>query len=94
MAASWYLRIPESGRSYILDLGTYDDEGNFLRIARSNSITVPPTGMSVYADEEWMNITDEQFAEIYRLSGGYQLHEHGGSVDVLRRPSEEMLIEL
>lgn len=94
MAASWYLRIPESNRAYIVDLGLYDDEGNFHLIARSNAVMVPPAGMSWYTDEQWMNVTDEHFAEIYRMSGGLRLSERTGSGQMIRQAGEDVLAEL
>lgn len=94
MAASWYLRIPESNRAYIVDLGLYDDEGNFHLIARSNAVMVPPSGMSWYTDEQWMNVTDEHFAEIYRMSGGLRLSERTGSGQMIRQAGEDVLAEL
>ncbi len=93
-ATSWYLRIPESDRAYVMDLGVYDEEGNFQMIARSNAISVPPAAMSAHGGEEWMNITEEQFAEIFRLSGGLRLREQAGSAEFGKRKPEEMLAEL
>jgi len=93
-ATSWYLRIPESERAYVVDLGVYDTEGTFQVIARSNAILVPPAGMSAHAGEEWMNVTEEQFAEIYRLSGGLRLRDQMGSVEISRRQQYDLVAEL
>jgi len=94
MAASWYLRVPEPSRAYIVDLGMYDADGDFVIIARSNAISSPPQGMSPQTDEQWMSVSEEQFAEIFRMSGGLRLREQAGSADVLRRPGEEIVQEL
>lgn len=79
---SWYLRLPEPGRSYIIDLGVYSNEGIFQTIARSNSITMPPADISTHTDEEWMHITEETFMELFRLSGGLSPRDFVGSENV------------
>lgn len=79
---SWYLRLPEPGRSYIIDLGVYSNEGIFQTIARSNSITMPPADISPHTDEEWMHITEETFMELFRLSGGLSPRDFVGSENV------------
>lgn len=94
LAASWYLRIPEPERAYVIDLGVYDDDGTFQVIARSNAVAVPPAGMSNALDAEWMNVTDEQFAEIFRMSGGARLRQQRGSGEFGRRQPEDLVAEL
>jgi hypothetical protein len=94
MASSWYLRVPESERSYVIDLGVYDAEGNFEVIARSNSVSVPPAGMSSVAEAEWMSMSEAQFAEIFRMSGGLRLREQSGSAEFGLRQPEDIAAEL
>lgn len=87
---SWYLRIPEAGRSYIIDIGVYSDSGIFQTIARSNSFKMPIAEISQHTDEEWMNVTEETFMELFRLSGGLSSREFKGSENIIRLLNERM----
>ncbi len=94
-AISWYIKTPEPGRSYIFEIGVYSDEGIFQTIARSNAIKMPPVGISAHHDtsdsEEWMNITEENFMELIRLSGGLQIKEvMRGSENISKLLSERL----
>lgn len=67
-ARNWYLNLGIANRSYVVDLGLLDAQGNFYLITRSNVVKTPPDGPSDVIDEEWMAI---DFEEIYALSGGF-----------------------
>jgi len=89
-AVSWYLKLPESGRTYIIDLGVYSDDGIFRTIARSNPVMLPPTGVSPYTDEEWMHITEETSAELFRISGGLSPREFTSSENIMKLLNTKM----
>jgi hypothetical protein len=89
-AISWYLKLPEPGRTYIVDLGFYGDDGLFKTIARSNTINLPSSEVSPYTDEEWMNITQESFMELFRLSGGLNVKDLSGSENIALLLSERL----
>jgi hypothetical protein len=57
------------GASYYAQIGLLDHEGYFAAIAVSNTVTLPIDGPSEIIDEQWIT-TDENFAELYILSGG------------------------
>ena len=67
-ARNWYINLGISSRSYLVDLGLVDAQGNFYLIARSNVVKTPRDGPSDVIDEEWMAV---DFEEIYALSGGF-----------------------
>lgn len=69
-AQNWYVNIPSANRSYIADLGFITPQGQFILIARSNVVMTPRDSYSEMVDEEWL-ILDEDFLEMFRLSGGY-----------------------
>ncbi|MFQ5431449.1 MAG: DUF4912 domain-containing protein [Nitrospinota bacterium] len=70
MTGSYYINVPSDGRSYCVEIGLKDGQGSFYVMARSNVITVPRASVSDRMDEEWM-IADEEFWEMYSLSGGF-----------------------
>lgn len=81
---SWYLKLPMPNRDYVVEVGTYSDAGEFLAIARSNVAAVPRMGMSEVVDDQFMEVSEEVYRQIVKLSGGTQLKYRLGSEDVLR----------
>ncbi len=65
---NWYLDVPESGRSYYLEIGFYTPNHEFITIARSNPITMPTGKMSSSIDENW-SMPEKDLANIYNLAG-------------------------
>ncbi len=65
---SHYLKL-SPGASFYTEIGLLDHEGYFAALAVSNTVTLPLDGPSEIIDEKWIT-TDENFAEIYYLSGG------------------------
>jgi hypothetical protein len=64
-ANNWYVQVPESGRSYVLELGFLSTTGRFYCAARSNAISVPRMGVSPLQDEEWATVSTD---ELIRMS--------------------------
>ncbi|MBR4355658.1 MAG: DUF4912 domain-containing protein [Elusimicrobiaceae bacterium] len=67
-ARSWYIHAPQSGRSYIADLGYLTADGNFILVSRSNVTTLPPGKVSDIIDDKWM-IVEGDFQKLLKLSG-------------------------
>ena len=65
---SHYLKL-SPGASFYTEIGLLDHEGYFAALAVSNTVTLPLDGPSEIIDEQWIT-TDENFSEIYFLSGG------------------------
>jgi hypothetical protein len=57
------------GASFYAEIGLMDHEGHFAALAVSNTVTLPLDGPSEIIDEQWIT-TDENFTELYLLSGG------------------------
>ena len=68
-ANNWYINVWEAGRAYITDIGFKTEDGHFILLARSNVVNTPNDKVSNITDEEWM-VVDEDFDELFRLSGG------------------------
>ena len=63
-----YLQL-SPGASFYAEIGLLDHEGYFATLAVSNTVTLPLDSPSEIIDEKWIT-TDENFEEIYILSGG------------------------
>jgi hypothetical protein len=87
-AGNWYINVWETNRSYIVDIGYKTASGKFIVLARSNAIIAPSDDISQHTDEEWM-IVDEDFEELFRLSGGGH-SGLGASENVKNRLSSEL----
>ena len=56
MARSWYLEIPMSDRDYTAEIGYVTGDGNWLMLARSAPIRVPPIYPSDWANDQFVTI--------------------------------------
>lgn len=88
-ANNWYLRLPEADARWCAELGTFDEQGNFICIARSNMVATPRDRMSEETDSDWM-IVEETYRKLYGLSGGYALKELRGSEEILRHLQKQI----
>ena len=67
-AKSWYIHAPQSGRSYIADIGFLTAQGQFIMLTRTNVITLPPGKVSDIIDDQWMSVEGD-FIKLLELSG-------------------------
>jgi len=79
---NWYINVPTSNRTYIVDIGFLSPDGKFIAMARSNAVTTPRDGMSDIIDEEWMVV---DFDRIYALSGGFGIGKSSGEIRELMK---------
>ncbi len=88
---NWYFQVPESGRTYLSDIGLLTEEGKFITLARSNPVSLPTGKISEIADEEWM-IVKEEFEklvkEMHLDKSGLSTEE---AMKILSRRLEEIL---
>ncbi|MFB0527992.1 MAG: DUF4912 domain-containing protein [bacterium] len=88
---NWYFQAPESGRTYLSDIGLLTEKGEFITLARSNSVSLPKGKISEIADEEWM-IVKEEFEklvkEMHLDKSGLSSEE---AMKILSRRLEEIL---
>jgi uncharacterized protein len=68
-AKNWYLELGRPDTTFEAELGFIDSHGRFHLIARSNRIRTPRNGPSTKIDPKWV---PNEFAELYKLSGGAQ----------------------
>jgi hypothetical protein len=52
----WYLRLPVSGRTWQVRLGTRSPSGELHVLADSNPLSLPPEGPSDRRDESWSTV--------------------------------------
>lgn len=76
---SWYFKVPEPAKAYFCEIGYVDDKGNFVAIARSNTVAVPSDKASAYVDSDWTHEDEKISEEIFKKSGGYMIHKQVGS---------------
>ncbi|MBD3368454.1 MAG: DUF4912 domain-containing protein [Candidatus Eisenbacteria bacterium] len=66
-ARNWYINVMRVEREYCVDIGLLTPDGEFILIARSNRVSLPPVGPSDVVDEEWVVV--EALDELYRDTG-------------------------
>ncbi len=79
---SHYLQL-SPGASFYAEIGLLDHEGYFAALAVSNTVTLPLDAPSEVIDEKWIT-TDDNFAEIYMLSGG-EVSGNGKTREAIRQ---------
>lgn len=67
-AKNWYIHAPQSGRSYVADLGFVTPQGQFILLTRTNAITLPPGKVSDIIDDKWLCVEGD-FIKLLQLSG-------------------------
>jgi uncharacterized protein len=65
-ASSWYVKVWEAGRTYMLQCGIVTPDTRFFSAVNSNAVPMPRAGVSSVLDEEWMTASTD---ELIRLSG-------------------------
>jgi hypothetical protein len=90
-AKSWYLHVGVPCRSWSVDLGTIGADGTFTVIARSNRVETPRAAVSDETDEQWMEVDEERFESIFRLSGGETVLAAGASEGIGQRITQRIL---
>ncbi len=65
-ANNWYLKVPQSGKAYLLEIGFLVPHGEFTVLMRSNPISVPAAEPSTQTSGEWGTVETD---ELLRLSG-------------------------
>lgn len=72
-----YLELSPSGASFQVELGLMDEEGNFVAIAVSNRIDLPPDRPAETVDEQW--VADEWFHKELYDSSPFEILKSGKS---------------
>ncbi len=85
---NWYLNV-HPNRCYTAELGYLSPTGEFISLARSNTVTTPRATASEVIDEEWM-IIEEDFRRLYRLAGDPQAGSVEMAESLLKRLEQEI----
>lgn len=78
-AKSWYINVPESGRTYCCEVGLATPDGDFISLVRTNNIQLPAGRLSDTADEQWLSVTPD-FDKLLQLSGVEYIGKGSGEV--------------
>jgi len=70
LAREWYLPIPVSDRDYVIEIGYRTWDGQWLRLARSASVKVPPVYPSDWIEDVFITVN---FDEDLRGKNFYEL---------------------
>ncbi len=89
-AGNWYVHVQEGGRSYSCELGLVLPSGEFAGIVKSNTVLLPPGGVSEVTDEKWMAVS-EDFDKLLQLSGVEYIGKGSGEVSKSLAQRWEML---
>ncbi len=60
MAREWYLPLPVSDREYLLEIGYRTWDGRWLKLARSESMRVPPVYPSDWVEDQFVTLDWEE----------------------------------
>ncbi|HEY9752582.1 MAG TPA: DUF4912 domain-containing protein, partial [Coleofasciculaceae cyanobacterium] len=60
LARDWYVPIPVSDRDYLVEIGYVSDDGDWLMLARSLPVRVPPVYPSDWTDDQFLTIDWDQ----------------------------------
>jgi hypothetical protein len=66
----WYVDVQDPPAQYRMEIGYAAGNGQFYCLARSNSVTTPPSSTSDAVDENWADVADNA-DRIFAMSGGY-----------------------
>jgi len=92
-AINWYLNVPETNRSWCVDLGLKLSDGKFVTIARSNIVIMPRFGVSSLTDEQWA-ILQREFERLLELSGVQMIGRSSFDIAKLMKERWEELLAI
>jgi len=87
---NWYIDVNDPPQSYRLEIGYLAASGRFFSLARSNTVSTPPSTSSEKLDSHWTEVV-ENCDKIYAMSGGYSPEVNSNELqevleERLRRP--------
>ena len=72
-ATTWYIRVQEYGKTYILEYGFLTWSGKFLPAVRSNFVNVPRFGLSPAIDANWYSDRTDELTSLSSWGNGRTL---------------------
>ena len=87
---NWYIDVNDPPQTYRLEIGYLASNGRFFSLARSNTVSTPPSTSSEKLDSHWTEVV-ENCDKIYAMSGGYSPEVNSNELqevleERLRRP--------
>ena len=67
-ASNWYINTGVPARSYCVEVGLLTLKGDFISIARSNTVHLPRESVSPVIDQAWMQVKAE-FEKLMKIAG-------------------------
>lgn len=92
-ANNWYINLPETNRSWCVDLGIKTTDGKFIVITRSNIVIMPRFGVSPITDEQWA-VIQREFERLLELSGISMIGKGSFDIAKLMRERWEELVAI
>jgi hypothetical protein len=92
-AMSWYINVGEFNRSWCVDVGYILKNGEFITVARTNSMAMPRHGVSNVTDEQWA-LLQLEFEKLLKISGAGQIGQSSYDLVKLMRERWEELTKL
>ena len=78
-AKSWYVNVQEGGRAYCCEVGLAMQDGSFIGLVKTNTVSLPGGRVSDVTDEKWMAVTAD-FEKLLQLSGVEYIGKGSGEV--------------
>jgi uncharacterized protein len=87
---NWYIDVDNPPQTYRMEIGYLAEGGKFFSLARSNTVSTPPSNSSEKLDNHWTEVV-ENCDKIYAMSGGYSTETNASELqelleERLRRP--------
>ena len=92
-SSSWYVNVGEFNRSWYADLGYLTKDGEFILIARSNTVVMPKYGVSNITDEQWA-LLQVEFEKLLKFSGVNQIGLSSFDIAKLMRERWEEIVSI
>jgi hypothetical protein len=67
-SSNWYIRLPETGQTWVAELAIVDEAGNYTPVCVSNLAASPTGFISDDVDADWMTV-EETYLRLYGLTG-------------------------
>jgi hypothetical protein len=79
-ASSWYVKVWEPGRTYMLQCGIVTPDGKFYSAVNSNAVLVPRAAVSSVLDEEWSTASTDELIRLSGLRRGFGSSENSSRI--------------
>ena len=78
-AKTWYINVPESGKTYYCEIGLALPDGSFICLVKSNTANLPAGRVSDVTGEKWIGVSAD-FDKLMQLSGVEHIGKGSGEI--------------